>query len=421
MQHTGVSALIAQDAATLDKLAPVLPQEVRLVVVLWGELPAAPLSTEHTVKVVTYEEVRAGVGDKPFPNPGLSCQVHKLEVLGIEAGMKTVSYLPPWHIYGRTLQYAGFSRAVTTVYSTLWHLKQDLMDHQASTRGVGAGKPQGGPHSAMHYISKLPQPRRQAASALLNGCVRHARAVRVLEGTALEHAHAPPSSEERAAAAALAEALAPLAALAEEMFLPELRRELGLSQAWALGVPVLVGYGLTETSPVLSVRLHDNNIRGTIGPGIMRGYYNLPEKTAEAFPLGDNTWFNTGRAKDTIVLANGENVEPEPLEGLLQRSPYIQFATLMGQNKKALGALIVPDREALADAGKLDEAPEVVRGEVSRLLEGRQSHERVRAFTLLDAPFSVEDGTLTRSLKPKRNVIFDKYKEQVAEVERQLR
>ncbi|KAL4438505.1 hypothetical protein ABPG77_000153 [Micractinium sp. CCAP 211/92] len=181
----------------------------------------------------------------------------------------------------------------------------------------------------------------------------------------------------------------------------------------------------------------------------MLGYWNNAEATAKAFPLGrqpDNGWFDTGdlgwrvpyqpgscmgghiviagRQKDTIVLANGENVEPQPLEDLLCTSPHIQFAVLLGSGKRALGALLVPSQEALERAGgdAYGKAMhELMQGEVAHMLAGRSPHERIRAFATLAEPFTVEAGTLTHTMKPRKATIFAKYAEQVAEVEKELR
>jgi long-chain acyl-CoA synthetase len=158
-----------------------------------------------------------------------------------------------------------------------------------------------------------------------------------------------------------------------------------------IGVPLIVGYGLTETSPVLSARRPWHNLRGAAGqpipftelkivdpetghplnfrekglvlargPQIMEGYYNNPEATQKAidpegwFDTGDLGWITkdynivlTGRAKDTIVLTNGENIEPQPIEDACVRSPYIDQIMLVGQDQRSLGAVIVPNLEAL--------------------------------------------------------------------------
>jgi long-chain acyl-CoA synthetase len=161
----------------------------------------------------------------------------------------------------------------------------------------------------------------------------------------------------------------------------------------AAGILLLEGYGLTETAPVLAVRTQHRPVPGTVGqmiaqteceirdengrvlppgeqgvvfvkgPQVMSGYYNAPEQTAEM--LSSDGWLNTGdlgmlthngelritgRAKDTIVLRGGENIEPLPIEQKLRESELIDQAVILGQDQKFLGALIVPNDEALREA-----------------------------------------------------------------------
>lgn len=160
----------------------------------------------------------------------------------------------------------------------------------------------------------------------------------------------------------------------------------------AIGIPIREGYGLTETCAVVSMRPADHIVSGTVGrpvnglevklidevgqdvtktpdaqgtlytrgPHVMRGYYKEPEKTAAVLDAGG--WFNTGdvvkitvhgdlcivgRSKDTVVLASGENVEPTPIEEKLKQSDYIDHVMIVGQDQKTLAALIVPDEEEL--------------------------------------------------------------------------
>jgi long-chain acyl-CoA synthetase len=213
------------------------------------------------------------------------------------------------------------------------------------------------------------------------------------------------------------------------------------------GIRLQEGYGLTETAPLLSVRQYKRSRRGTIGqvlpnteikivdnngktlpPGrnglicargrqVMKGYYQKPEATAAV--LSAEGWFNTGdigmlthdnelritgRAKDTIVLRGGENVEPVPLEHKLGESPYIQHCMVVGQDQKFLAALIIPRQEALmafaeenaipiVDYELLLQQPEInelIAAEVADRISpktGFKPFERVFKFTLLPKPF----------------------------------
>jgi long-chain acyl-CoA synthetase len=235
------------------------------------------------------------------------------------------------------------------------------------------------------------------------------------------------------------------------------------------GVPILGGYGLTETSPITHVRRPWRNLRGgdgqpvpgvetrivnletrqpvpvgqpglvmLRGPQIMKGYYKNPEATAKVidpegwFDTGDlgqvtawNDLIITGRAKDTIVLTNGENIEPTPIEDACLRSPYIDQIMLVGQDQKALGALIVPNQEALEKwaaskgvSADLAAQPvqELFRQELKREVANRSGYradDRVALFKLLEEPFSVENGLLTQTLKVKRDKVSDRYRETI--------
>ena len=233
------------------------------------------------------------------------------------------------------------------------------------------------------------------------------------------------------------------------------------------GITLLEGYGLTETAPVLTVRKFASPIPGTIGPllrdiehrivaddmsvlepgqkgvlyvkspQIMDGYYKRPEATVEVLKDG---WLNTGdiametlhgefkilgRAKETIVLLGGENIEPLPLEDKLNQSEYIDQAMVVGQDQKFLGALIVPNFERIEQFAKesnltyLDntelltvaEIQELLHSEVQALVNpksGFKHFERIFRIKLLSKPFEV-GRELTHTLKLKRNVITEIY------------
>jgi len=240
----------------------------------------------------------------------------------------------------------------------------------------------------------------------------------------------------------------------------------------ALGILVLEGYGLTETAPVLAVRLRTHPVTGTVGPihrgteirivdehgnilpagekgviqvrgpQVMLGYYKRPDLTAKI--LSEDGWLDTGdlgmltihgeikivgRAKDTIVLRGGENIEPVPIEQRLCESPYIQQAVVLGQDQKYLAALIVPQEEALtqwaeeneipfADYASLLDQPEVkelIDGEINACVNtknGFKPFERIFRFALLATPF--EPGReLSAKQEIKRHTINDLYKNQI--------
>jgi long-chain acyl-CoA synthetase len=189
------------------------------------------------------------------------------------------------------------------------------------------------------------------------------------------------------------------------------------------------------------------------GPQIMQGYYQQPAATAKAidpegwFNSGDLGWITpqgdlviTGRAKDTIVLSNGENIEPQPIEDACVRSPYIDQLMLVGQDQKALGALIVPNLEVLQEWARvnspgftlppLNTPPEVLRQsdlygkpvlnlfrqELNREVKNRAGYradDQIKVFEFILEPFSQENGMMTQTLKIKRPVVTERYRDMI--------
>jgi long-chain acyl-CoA synthetase len=226
---------------------------------------------------------------------------------------------------------------------------------------------------------------------------------------------------------------------------------------YALGIVVLEGYGLTESSPVIAVNTFENLKFGTVGkpipgvevkiapdgeilargPNIMRGYYKKDEETREALEGG---WLHTGdighldaegflvitdRKKDLIVTSGGKNVAPQPIENVLKQNPYIANAVVIGGSRKFIAALIVPNFEKLEEYAKsegvayvnrkdLIQNEAVVRfllGEVDRSTPNLAPYEKVKKIALLERDFEIERGEITPTLKVKRNIVEDKYKE----------
>jgi long-chain acyl-CoA synthetase len=224
---------------------------------------------------------------------------------------------------------------------------------------------------------------------------------------------------------------------------------------FGVGITILEGYGLTETSPVIAVNVPGRVRLGTIGeilpgvevkiapdgeilargPSIMKGYWNKPQETKEA--IDAEGWFHTGdigvledgylsitdRKKDLLVLANGKKVAPLPIETRLSQSSYINQVVLLGDKQKAVSALIVPQLDALRlyaakqnlginDDAELLASPaitKVIRDEIDAISGDLADFEKVKKFTLLPNSFTVEGGELTPTLKIKRRVIAEKY------------
>ncbi|MFP4331282.1 MAG: AMP-dependent synthetase/ligase [Spirochaetaceae bacterium] len=239
----------------------------------------------------------------------------------------------------------------------------------------------------------------------------------------------------------------------------------------AAGIKVLEGYGLTETAPILAVRLQDAPVRGTVGPflpdiqykilgekgeelgpgekgilwvkseQVMKGYYKKPEETENVLRDG---WLNTGdicmvtvngecrilgRAKETIVLLGGENVEPGPIEEAITRSEYIDQAMVVGQDQKFLGALVIANDEKILEFARQEgieyfeqeellqheSVQELIHEEIQNYVNkgaGFKSFELIYRFRLLSKPFEVGEE-LTQTLKIRRKVVESKYRREI--------
>ena len=224
------------------------------------------------------------------------------------------------------------------------------------------------------------------------------------------------------------------------------------------GITILEGYGLTETSPVIAVNPLDNYKIGTVGPPIfnvevaiaddgeiltrgphiMQGYYKQEEATDEA--IDEDGWFHTGdigmldednylsvtdRKKNLIVTSGGKNVAPQPIEGVLGNSPYIEQIMLTGDKRNFISALIVPNFENLKgwanknglyygsqeELIQLSEVNELIRQEIEERTQDFARYEQVRQFRLLPKEFTIGNGDLTPSLKIKRRVVEEEYQD----------
>ncbi|MFM9109950.1 MAG: AMP-binding protein [Prochlorococcaceae cyanobacterium] len=513
LEDSGAVALIVESAALLKRLD--LPAEIRqglrFVLVLeddaptaspapaeeagrgtspdpghllgWRQLlergataPPAPWPEQRQGRVATILYTSGTTGQPkgvPLSHANLLHQVCNLGVaVEPKPGDQALSVLPIWHSYERSCEYFLLSCGCTQTYTTLKHLRHDLQavrpQYLISVPRLWEALLTGFEDA----LATMPSRRRQ----LLRAALANSRAWHQAERTVRDLTLNPQPAAARAAAALVMGLRWPLHRLAGATLWPKVRQQLvggrlrtAISGGGALaahvdgffeaiGIELLVGYGLTETSPVLTCRRRWANRRGAAGqplaatalkvvdpetrqplafgqrglvlargPQVMAGYWRKPEATAKVIDtdgwfdtgdlgllLADGSLVLTGRAKDTIVLSSGENIEPGPLEEALAASDLVEQVMLVGHDRKQLGALLVPRAEALAAyAATAGLAPSdaallrAITGEFNRLLAARtgsRPDERLAGVALVE-PFSIDNGLLTQTLKQRRDRI----------------
>jgi long-chain acyl-CoA synthetase len=234
---------------------------------------------------------------------------------------------------------------------------------------------------------------------------------------------------------------------------------------YAAGLRVVEGYGLTETAPVIAVNPLEAIRIGTVGPAIpgvevrvaedgeilargpnvMKGYYKLPEATRES--IDADGWIHTGdigeldsagylritdRKKDIIVTAGGKNIAPQPIENTVKLNKFVSNALMIGDKRKFPLMMVVPDLDTVAawadergltvERDKLTEHTDVVamlEREVMGGLRDLASYEMPKKVILLEKDFTIEDGSLTPSLKVKRRVVEERYRNRIEEAYRE--
>lgn len=526
LEDSDSQALIVEDLKTLHKLQPELGKlPISAIVLLSDEIPPEdsdnstilnfdrlldlgsqrefepPAQNRNTLATLIYT---SGTTGKPkgvmLSHGNLLHQINNfIAILQPAPGDRILSILPSWHAYERTCEYYLLSQGCTQIYTSIRTFKADLKKFKPKYM-VGVPRLWESLYEGIQkQLREQPENSQKIANFFFEQSEKYVLAKRIADNLSLDHFHASPV--ERLVARLQSLAFAPLHFLGDKLVYHKIREGTGgnlytlISGGGSLArhldtfyeiidITLLVGYGLTETSPVTNVRTPDHNLRGSSGrpiahtenrivdpdtktplpperrglillrgPQIMQGYYKQPEATAKAidpdgwFDSGDLGWIAptgdlviTGRAKDTIVLSNGENIEPQPIEDACVRSPYIDQIMLVGQDRKALGALIVPNLETLkqwaavnqpqlhfpnpeTDAATIAQSDlyskpvlDLFRQELNREVRNRPGYradDGIKVFRLILEPFSQANGMMTQTLKIKRPVVTERYRDMI--------
>ncbi len=225
-----------------------------------------------------------------------------------------------------------------------------------------------------------------------------------------------------------------------------------------IGINIYQGYGLTETSPIINANTLKDNKIGTVGkplpgveekiaedgeilvrgPQVMKGYWNNPEANAESFTedgffkTGDIGFFDkegyltiTDRKKELMKTSGGKYVAPQPVENDFNTDPYIERVVLVGDNRKFVSALVVPDFEAIKEWAKNEgiefsnnteianhpKVRELIQERIDLVNPRHARYEQIKKFAIVDQPFTEEGGEITPTQKIKRRIIEEKYKD----------
>jgi long-chain acyl-CoA synthetase len=374
-------------------------------------------------------------------------------VVPITGDATAISFLPLSHVFERMLDYAYLYRHASIAYAeSIDKLKDNLLEVNP------------------HCFGAVPRVYEKVHARIRERVDKGSRVKRRLFAWALRVGRERLAFEERREPVPWG--LARRALLADRLVFSKIRRALGSRFRFAVsgsaplsrdiaefflgaGVTIYEGYGLTETSPVIAVngpaawrlgtvgrpipgvevRIAEDGEILTRGPHIMKGYFQKPEATAEA--IDSDAWFHTGdigqldkdgylsitdRKKDLIVLSGGKKAAPQPIENELKRSRFIEMPIVIGDRQKFLAVLIVPNFVRLkewANAENLQvdwaaiDADHDIRGLFQREIDAynadRPHHEQIRAFALLPQDLTIEDGSITPTLKVKRRILENRY------------
>jgi long-chain acyl-CoA synthetase len=414
----------------------------------------------------------------------ITSQIRNLP-LGFNKNDVMLSILPVWHSFERAFEIISIASGAKTAYTSIKNLKADIQTVKPTFMASAPRLWESIYNGVMARVSEGSGVRRGLFKAAVTLSHIYRTALRELTGRNLQIFPVNVLVQVLQWLRALITVIVTLlpALLLDAVVLSKIRQATGgrlratISGGGALplhideffndiGIPVLEGYGMTETSPIISVRLPGKAVIGTVGPlyaeteirlvdlqtgrtiypekeyygrkgelhvrgpQVMAGYYKNTEATAKVLNDG---WMNTGdlaimtannclkivgRSKETVVLMNGENVEPVPIESKILESKFVEQCMVVGQDQKFLAVLIVPSMETLkqfgsnlAEIAAHEGAKKMIRNDIARLVSvenGFKSFERIGGIELIGSAWE-KDRELTAKLSLKRHVITDLY------------
>lgn len=408
------------------------------------------------------------------------------DIIKLHPGEKLLTILPIWHIYERTISYVTAVTGCFTAITNKRYLKNDFTEEKPdifiSVPAIWVNIY----NTVMKNIDRKSAFTRNLAKFFIKRSIKYIRSLRFQND--LIYLLGDENKNDKKAEYSIGMFDPIYHKMATKMVYSKIRELTGgkmrltISGGGALpmyiedfieavGINLIVGWGITETSPVVTLRSPYKNYRGTCGtpipevkievrdkegnickdgvmgvcyikgPNIFKEYYKDPELTKQAkidgfFNSGDlGTYTQQGeivltvRAKETIVLLTGENVEPQPIENKALESPYISQIMLVGQDKASTGAIIVINKENIKehfdkqkihyDENTLASSKDVyklMREELDNLINyrnGFRPYEAIAKMIITDEEFTIENGLLTQSLKIKRANVMEAYKDKI--------
>jgi long-chain acyl-CoA synthetase len=484
LKHAGAKVIFVAGGEQLKKLLPCRPQLPEL-----EQIIAADAGTDVPEECLLYETLIASSGGAEIASyrmraaqvlPGqLATIIYTSGTTGEPKGVMLthtnlcsnvvdsasielkpqedigISFLPLAHVYGRMVDYIFLFNGVTVAYvEAVDQVAQALLDVRPTVMGAV-------PRFFEKLYARLMEQGSQATGAKRQifdwsmHVARHAASWRAGSGSATLVTKLQWALADKLVYAKIRAGVGGRLRIVFSGGAP-LSRDLA-EFFWAVGVPIFQGYGLTETSPILTsnypqnrvgssgrpipnvlIRIADDGEILAKGPCLMQGYYKSPEATHEA--IDEDGWFHTGdigyldsenylfitdRKKDLIKTAGGKFIAPQPIENALKTSPYISNAMIIGDQRKFVVALIVPN--ATTVSAKAQEqgirfasheemaahswTRSLIENEVKRLTTHLAQWETIKRFGLLPEDFTFDNGGLTYTLKLKRRVVEQKYSE----------